>query len=350
MLGRIKTMLFAISPGSDGSGGDRFVASIPFVLSPGSTLQLEETVIHSFEGGNQVKLEKLQLRYSASVGPYSSEAEAQLGLQRLTAALLWSTLEFNVGLQYPGERGLVHLHEQPIPIPSVGPMANISKITGWQETDGHYDADSPVVLPDHKRLVRFEGGRATFTAGIGGDNFLKKLAEALEFPRTAAVAEDKKLRLAIEICAGHKFEISDSAQFVALVTALEALLPDSAISPAAASALDIARAAVLEARKQYAEGSVERSQVDHLLSRLGGLKQEAIGTAMRSFVLATVQRHQDLGNTDATSLALRDAYFVRCRLLHDGHVDPALLGKKLAFLRQFVPKLLRALFLEKAGV
>lgn len=238
-------MLFAISAGSDGSGLERFVASIPFVLSPGSTLQLAETAIHSFEDGGQVKLEKLQLRYAASVGPYASEAEAQFGLQKLTAALLWSALEFNVGLRYPGERGLVHLHEQPIPILNIEPMAHIGKITGWNETDGHYDADTPIVLPDHKRLLRFEGGQATITAGIGSDIFMKKLAEALAFPKTSAVAEDNKLRLAIEICAGHLFEISNNAQFVALVTALEALLPDSAISPAAANALGIAHAAVL---------------------------------------------------------------------------------------------------------
>lgn len=343
-------MLLAISAGSDGSGQERFVASIPFVLSPGSTLQLSETAIHSFEGGGQVKLEKLQLRYSASVGPYVSEAEAQFGLQRLTAALLWSALEFNVGLRYPSERGLVHLHEQPMPILNVEPIAYIGKVTGWQETDGHYDADSPVVRPDHKRLVRFESGRATITAGIGSDNFMKKLAEALEFPKTSAVAEDKKLRLAIEICAGHRFEISDSAQFVALVTALEALLPDSVISAAAANALGSAHAAVLEARKRYPDDSVEWSQVNHLLSRIGKLKQEAIGTSMRNFALAAVQRHPDLGDADETSLALRDAYSVRSRLLHDGHVDSVLLGEKLAFLRQFVPKLLRVLFLETAGV
>jgi hypothetical protein len=341
-------MLFAISAGSDGSGNDRFVASIPFVLSPGSTLQLSETVVRSLECGDQVKLEKLQFRYTASVGPYASVGEAQLGLQRLTAALLWSALEFNIGLQYPVARGLVYLHEQPIPIPNVEPLAYIGKITGWQATDGHYDADSPVVRPDNKRLVRFEGGRATITAAIGSDNFLQKLAEALEFPRTAAVAEDKKLRLAIEICTGHQFEISSNAQFVSLVTALEALLPQSGISPAAATALRIARAAVLEARKQHASDSVEWSQVNHLLARLGKLQHEAIGNSMRSFAMAAVQRHPELGDAHATSLALRDAYAVRSRILHDGHVDSVQFGEKLAFIRQFVPRLLRALFLETA--
>lgn len=305
--------------------------------------------MYSFEGGDHVKLEKLQLRYLASVGPYASESEAELGLQKLIAALLWSALEFSVGLRYPGERGAVHFHEQPLPIPNVEPMAYIGKITGWQATDGHYDADAPIVRPDHKRLVRFEGGQATITIGINSDNFLKTLAEALQFPGAASVAKDNKLRLAIEVCAGHKFEISDNAQFVALVTALEALLPDSIVPPAAASALAQARAAVLEARNQHPVESIEWSQVNHLLSRVGKLKQEAIGISMRSFALAAIQRNPDLGDADTASRALRDAYSVRSSLLHDGHADPDLLREKLSFLRQFVPKLLRTLFLETAG-
>jgi hypothetical protein len=342
-------MLFAVSPGSDGNGSDRFVASLPFTLSPGSVLELAETSSYPIPGGEHLKLEKLQLRYSASVGPYASESDAEQGLQRLTAALLWSALEFNVGLRYPSNRGLISLYESPIPITPSEPMASIGRMTGWLETDGHYDADSTVIRPEHKRLVRFEAGSATITAGVASSNFLAKLAEALDFPNPAAVVQDVKLRLAIEICTGHRFEISDNAQFVTLVTALEALLRDMDIAPSASEALGAAHAAVLEVRKKHPADSIEWSQVTHLLSRLGKLQQEAIGTSMRQFAVSAVQRHPDLGTADSTSTALRDAYSIRSRLLHEGRVDSVLLNEKLMFLRQFVPKLLRALFVETAG-
>lgn len=343
-------MLLAMSAGSDGSGEARFISSVPFILSPGSKIELAETVSRTLTGGDRLILEKLQLRYSASVGPYKTEAEAEVGLQRLTAALLWSALEFNVGLRYPSGRADVTLHAEPIPISDDSTISYLREVLGWQETDGFYDVDSPVIRPDHKRLVRFEGGSATITAGIGDNNFLEKVAEALEFPCVEKVAESKKLRLAIEVCAAHRFEVSERAKFVALVTALEALVPDSVVSPLAAAALSVARSAVLEVRNKQHDGSVEWTEVDRLLSRISKLKHEAIGTSMRNFALEAVQRHPSLGYPVATASALRDVYSVRSRLLHDGHVDSKLLQEKLTFLSQFVPKLLRLLFREMAGL
>ena len=79
-------MILAISPGSEGSGSDRFVASIPFSLSPGSTLQLTNAEAKSFGRSEYVKLEKLQLGYLASIGAYDTEEAAELGLKRLNSA------------------------------------------------------------------------------------------------------------------------------------------------------------------------------------------------------------------------------------------------------------------------
>ena len=342
-------MLLALSPGSNGTGGDRFTASIPFVLSPGNTLQFSGDSTCHLEGGVELKIEKLEQRYLASIGPYSSTMDAERGLQRLTAALLWSSLELNVGVRYSSARGLVSLFEVPIPVSTSEPMAHIGKITGWNEIDGHYDANDSVIRPENKRLVRFEGGQVTVTAGIAGNNFLNKLSEALQFSDPVAVVESNKLRLAIEICAGHRFEISPNAQFLVLVTALEALLPATAIAPPAVQALNLAHTAMLEERKNHPSTSQEWAEITHLLSRLETLQHESIGASIRRFASAIVQRHPDLGLPDFTSIALRDAYSARSRLLHDGRVDPTLLAKQLEFLRHFVPKLLRALFSEAAN-
>lgn len=342
-------MLLALSPGSNGTGNDRFTASIPFALSPGSALQLSGDPTCRIEGGEELKIEKLEQRYLASIGPYTSTLEAERGLQRLTAALLWSSLELNVGVRYPSARGLVNLYEIPIAIPTTEPMAYIGKVTGWHEIDGDYDADQSVIRPENKRLVRFEGGQVTLTAGIASNNFLNKLSEALRFSNPVAVVESSKLRLAIEICAGHGFEISPNAQFLVLVTALEALLPDTNIAPPAVQALNVAHSAVLEDRKKYPSNSQEWIEITHLLSRLGKLQHESIGASLRRYTSAIVQRHPDLGAPDITSIALRDAYSARSRLLHDGRVDPALLAQQLEFLKNFVPRLLRALFSETAN-
>ncbi|MGZ8270769.1 MAG: hypothetical protein ACXW1T_06155 [Methylophilus sp.] len=339
-------MIFAVSPGSQGSGKVRFVASIPFILSPGRQLQFAENAVHTLDTDTEVKLEKLQLRYLVSIGPFLTEPEAKNGLERLNAALLWSALELDFGLKYPSELGLIHFYEQPIPIANIEPMSHIGRITGWEETDGYYDADSTVIRPDHKKLVRFEPGQATLTLGIPSGNFLTKLAEALNFRDSANMINDAKLRLAIEIYMGHRFEVSDNAKFIGLVTALEALLPNLEIHPAASEVLSTARSTLLEKRNCHPKASLEWEQINNLLSRMNFLSHESIGVTMRQFALATIERHPDIGESNETSKALKDAYDVRSRLLHDGHTDSALLNEKLSFLQKFVPKLLRALFLD----
>jgi hypothetical protein len=342
-------MYFALSPGSNGTGPDRFVASIPFVLSPGSALQLSEDPTCHIDGGEELKIEKLEERYLASIGPYTSMLDAERGLQRLTAALLWSSLKLNVGVRYSSAPGLVNLYDIPIAIPTTEPMAYIGRVTGWCEIDGDYDADQSVIRPENKRLVRFEGGHATLTVGIASHNFFNKLSEALRFSNPAAVVESSKLRLAIEICAGHRFELSANTQFLVLVTALEALLPVTSIASSAIQALNVAHSTVLEERKKYPSNSQGWSEITHLLSRLGKLQHESIGASMRRYTSALVQRHPNLGAPDITSIALRDAYSARSRLLHDGRVDPALLTQHLEFLRDFVPRLLCVLFSETAN-
>lgn len=341
-------MLLALSPGSEGDGEERFISSIPFVLSPGREIEFTETVSEALAEGAALTLEKLQLRYSISLGPYKYESQAEVGLKKLSAALLWSALEFNVGLRYPSGKAFVTLYPEPIKSLDDSGLSHVCRAAGWQEIDGIYDVDLPVIRPDHKRLVRFEGGRAAITAGIGHNNFLKKVAEALKFSRLEAVVESKKLRLAIEVCAAHQFEVSASAKFVVLITALEALVPDAAISHAAIEALNVARSAVLDVRNRHNDGSTDWTEVDRLLSRVSKLKHESIGTSMRNFALEAVDRHPCLGDQAATARALRDAYSVRSRLLHDGYVDSDLLIEKLAFLSQFVPKLLQVMFREVA--
>ena len=76
---------------------------------------------------------------------------------------------------------------------------------------------------------------------------------------------------------------------------------------------------------------------------------DPIGAGMRSFVNAALAKHPDLGDRQAISKKVRDAYNTRSRLLHDGHVPQEQLSADLVFLRDFAPRLLRVLFLEAAS-
>lgn len=342
-------MIFAFSPGSDGSGPERYMVSIPFTVAPGYAINMPATPVIRATAESTPMLEKLHHLYSLKFGPYAMLEDAEDGLSEVAAALLWVSLSQGVGIKYAKDRRDPTVFQESSPINETGLMGHMRESPGWDATDGHYDAEYSIILPDHKRLVRWEAGRATLTVGVDVESFIAHLREALQFPNLRAVAIDEKLKLAIELCAGHRFELSANAQFFALVTSLEALLPDMLVSQSAAAALGSAAKTVRGVRDQHAKGTQEWADLSRLLSRVGELKHESIGMSLKAFVGAAIARNPDLGDEHTVIDNLRAAYSTRSRLLHDGIAELQAISSNLTFLRDFVPRLLTALFKEKSG-
>ncbi len=93
-------MIFAFSPGSDGSGPERYVAYLPFVLAPGASLGPLESPVNSTQGSFNLKLEKLHHLYTLSSGPFASADAGVAHLDELRACLLWLSLSYRVGVSY----------------------------------------------------------------------------------------------------------------------------------------------------------------------------------------------------------------------------------------------------------
>jgi len=341
-------MIFAVSPGSEGCGDARYAAYLPFVLAPGANLPPIEEPVEVNQGSFSLRLEKLHHIYVLSSRSFPSEDAAAARLDELRASLLWASLRFGVGVSYSRTLGEVKLFEEPKPSPDSGPVAHAASVKGWAATDGHYEAEKAAILPDQKRLTRWETGRASLIVGISVENFFSSLAEALSFGAIRAVVGKDKLKLAIELYAAYRFELSDNAQFITLVSALESLLPDMEIAEPSSAVLHKAKAVVSECRDQYPQDSDEWSAVNHLLSRLGALKREAIGTTLRDYVSDVVSRYPNLGNGEEVSAKLRNTYSIRSTLLHDGRGDEQAISEALSFLRDFVPRMLTVLFMEAA--
>ena len=343
-------MIFAVGPGSEGFGPERYVASIPFVVAPGVVINSSGEELLRPMGTTKLQLDKLQLIHSLTLGPFATEFEASSALERLGAALLWSSLTLGIGIQYSHQQGAVTLFESPQSIPETEPMATIGRARGWDATDGWYDAEKAIVRPDHKRLARWEAGQATMTLGIDPERLLASLEHALTLPHLEGVISDHKLKLSIELYSAHRFEFSDNAQFLSLVTALEALLPNVEITQTAATALIDATEAIRDARDRHDRDSHDWAEINRLLSRVGSVKYEIIGTSIRQFVDSVIVRNPSLGDRDSIATSLKDAYSARSRLLHDGHFDQQEVKKQLAFLRTFLPTLLQTLFKEASAI
>ena len=339
-------MIFAVAPGSAGCGEERYISTLPFQLSPGVILRLPDESMQFAGATGGLRIERLRHQYVASLGPYPSKDAAQIGLADLRAAVLWCAIEFGVGVRYSADTGAVTIFDEPIAIPDVEPMAHIGKITKWKSTEGCYEAGVALVRPDHKRLVRLEVGRATVTSDIAVEHFIEKAEEALAFENLSGVAASDKLKLAIEVAMSHRFEASENAEFITLITSLEALLPEIHVSFTASAAIAEAEKVVRDKRNAFSRADPEWQELERLLGRVSKLKEDSIGEALRSFVDATLTRHPELGDRTAISKQVRNAYEARSRLLHNGHHPHGQLSASLNFLRNFVPRVLRCLFKE----
>lgn len=270
-------------------------------------------------------------------------------LEEIRASLLWLSLTRRVGVSYSKKAGDLKLYDAPKPVPETEPLAHIGRATGWTAIDGHYDADKAAILPEHLRLIRWETGSASTVLGLNPETFFQPLKEALSFPWLHGVINNHKLMLAIELYAAYRFELGDNAQFITLVSSLEALLPEVQIPESSINALNSAKEVVKGIRDAYAAESAKWTEINHLLSRIGALKAEAIGTNLRAYVSSVISRHPQLGNAEKVSAKLRDIYSIRSILLHEGKFDYQAISENLSFLREFVPQLLAALFRETGG-
>jgi hypothetical protein len=339
-------MLFSWSAGTDGSGSERYKAYLPFVIAPGASLKFEMPACLDF-GDVKVKLERLHTMYALGAGPVQDPESAKTLIHKLQAALIWFSLKKHVGVSYSKNVQTIECRE-PTLIADDSNLKGLSRAAGWTHVDGHFDSDKAGVLPEHKRLVRWETGRATLRIELSAANVCEVLKEGLQFNASERVIQDQKLRLAVEIFAAYRFELSKTAQFLTLITALEALLPDMAIPDAAEQALLRAKEAAAQMRDGYTSESAEWRSVDHLLQRIGGLKRQSIARTLQDYVERVLERHPKLASPEIPR-NLKDAYNARSKLLHDGTADESDMSEHIAMLSEFVPKLLAALYVEVAS-
>jgi hypothetical protein len=342
-------VIFAISVGSDGTGVDRFVLYVPFELAPGCKIsRIDPSVSHNL-CGYDLRFEELTHFCALTVGPFNTEDAAREFFSKLRSGLLWASLKNKAGIGYRKSIGDVKLYEEPITVTETGNLAFLLKSPGWMALDGDYKADQTVIRPEAKKLTRLEMGRGSVELGTPAPAFAECIAEALSFGSPESVLFDEKLSLAIELYSTSFFELSNNAKFIRLVTVLEALTPGSDVPKVCKVALTGAKNAVKEARKKHCVGSEERANLDHLLSRLGSLREQAIGTSMRLYVSEVVRQNPDLGDAEEVSDKLRAAYEHRSRLLHDGHANEDAVREALTFLRDFLPKFLERLYVSRAN-
>lgn len=285
--------------------------------------------------------------YAVSLEAFNSTDVATTYLDKLRAVMLWLSLTRKVGLSYAKGLGEVNLYNVPISNPQLG----------WDRIDGCYNisVEEALILPHEKNFLRVQGFAPSVIVGISSVDFFKVMNEALAFTQPERVVHDDKLKLAIEIYAGYRFDSSSNSKFISLWTALESLILDVKISKRSQEALDRAKNVVEEERDRHEKHSQEWRGIEALLSRIGSLKTESIRTGLMKYaskhVSFVVSKCPDLNTQRQVFTQLDKAYKVRSRLVHDGHVSKKQqFEESFSFLNKFVPLLLEASYRETAGL
>lgn len=336
-------MLIAFAPGSDGEGEERYSVYLPFYTAPEHTLDGDSGDVSCPFGSYQARIRKLHFGYSISVGPFGSHEEARSYVSTVKACLLWVSLSYRIGISYPEGIADVALSNEPVTISEKSDLHAAAMAVGWRVSHGSYDADKIAIIPEHLNLWRIEGGRPVLKLGRPLSRFGELLGDSSASPAVSHISGDSRLQLAIELYNSCTFGLPLNARLVTLVTVLEAIIPSVEIPKHAQRCLKDAKTVIKAHRDTLEKDSVGYHDIEHLLSRVGMLKWNSIGTALQAAIAPVANRDTALRQFADVSGNLRTTYDLRSALLHNGAADPDKVKESLKFLSDFVPKLLTAL-------
>lgn len=341
--------MFSYAIGSEGEGEDYFSIIFPLIFSPGKKLNIDSISSFQMSDGQHYTLEKHHYQYSLKVERFSTVEDARRYLDKLTASLRWVSLKNKLGIRFPTETHEPQIADSPIIVSEKSNIYEIINNKGWSVIDGNYDIDKLTIIPEHKKLIRWESGHATITLGINPENVFNDINEGISFQGLNNILSEKKLCLAIELYSAYQFEVSTTSKFIKLVTVIEALLPDLEIPKEIFPILESAKKVLKDERKAAKSKGRNTDSIEHLMSRLGGLKRQSIGSSMEIFISNCLSDFPELGEKDVIIPKLKELYNIRSTLLHDGEYEDIVLQEGIDILAVLVPDLLTKLYIKCSG-
>ena len=342
-------MIFSCAIGSMGTIEECYSINFPMVLSPDCNINVGNINSKQMIDGLKYTLKKHQHLYTLKIDSFNSAQDARSYLKRLSASLRWVSLKNKIGIKFPTEIHELKITNNPITVSEQSSFYKIIRDNGWTAIDGEYDVEKLTIIPEHKKLLCFESGRPSVIIGFNTESFFKNLEEGILFPSLEKILGEKKLCLAIELYSAYQFEISTTAKFVKLITVIESLLPDLDIPEHVLPILDKAKQVLKDERKAAKTRGEDTEALDRLMSRLGGLKRQSIGSTMVYYMSDCLEEFPELGNSNQIITKLKRLYEIRSALLHDGEFEEAVLQTGVVLLSELVPKLLMKLYIKCAS-
>jgi hypothetical protein len=190
-------------------------------------------------------------------------------------------------------------------------------------------------------------GDATVTATTPAERVLAVLIDGAAFPASAAVIDDAKLRVALELYGAYFTEFSENARLLTLVMALEALAEGTPRTALVLGLLKRWKEDLDAAWRTVEPGSDDDLALESLRRELLVRREDSLRRQVRNLVRTTLETN---GDPDAEELARQAVavYDARSTLVHEGSLEPRRLARATADAKRIVERVLKARFAQRA--
>jgi hypothetical protein len=227
------------------------------------------------------------------------------------------------------------------PIQAGTNLAQSCGLASGEPVHGLAAGNMPVVLPSEKTITPLNlDGVWVGTTPI--HNIIPHLEKALRSPRTAALCDNERFRIALELWANYHREFSQTSKFLTLVMALEVLTepkPKHSVAQELldrwAEMLDERMAVFNKERKKYCE---ECHALESLQQEILFRRDQSIRSRMREMVMAELASVPKERRHHLARLAVR-AYDLRGSLVHEGRLSAADLSEGHEAAREVIQEL-----------
>jgi hypothetical protein len=322
-----------------------FSLYIPFFLSPGREIELQD--IYNFEilKKHEAQLKKNKHFYSILISGFQNTDEAKEFFPETLGSLYWHSLKEKVGIKFNSNLAEPTIFDPPLSRNDEGIFKSLLESNNWSNLHGIYDADKPTIIPNNQNFTTITSYPATITIGLNPNNLSENLDYCLnEFENPSLIINNKKLKLAFELYSQSFYEISSEAKLITLVTILEVLSPNEDVSEFTKTIIDKFKETLNNKLKSLQPDSDEFKECNSVIGRLKDFHEKSITQKIKNHIVRLSIPEEQENTPSFTSQKVNKFYKIRSQLVHGEQPDQEELEEALRYLENLIPRLLEKAF------
>lgn len=316
------------------SKSDKYTLRVPFKVFDGCKILLEDLPVFE-QAGLDFKLSHHNEYYHLYVEGFLTPEHAKDYFYKLYQGLIIFAVRFDIPIYIIREFGEIAYSEDP-ELARIALNNNLDANLE-QGVDGLTNEGFIAIYPSSFRINFMAMGEVAVVRSIHSKVLLANVpvfANQINSPVTL----DPKLELATELYLSSFRERSMRANFIALITALEALKPELMQHQSVLELIDSWNKQV-KGMKDESEDDETKYLLDQLSNRVRELKGASISSSIRELIRTTFAGHGDT-QIKSKQKQFTKLYKLRSQLVHGEKIDESEVKKSIATARELVKSIL----------